>query len=302
MEQTVCVICQQNVTPPVGQPDCCKHKYCFSCLENWVGVNSSCPQDRKWIMKILISSRIGGPIVAEMPIRHISRRFRDYRGWSETFVYDPESIYGYIALNTPYYPFSFSSIYVSISAFYPYPSSRRRLHSTYISRPMLDDEACEGEIHLNNGFGMTELFSTESIGGLEEVGIVDANNTFYHELSSADWFHRLANLLAHIWEELDSNARAYGEIMPCGAQNGEIISNFLWLYIRDVQVLKNITAEVAKTRAVWSPLHEKNIGGALELSKNASPHLLKRVKRQVHLQISPYAFTIKPSKIIGFET
>ncbi|VDL57660.1 unnamed protein product [Hymenolepis diminuta] len=274
MEQLTCAICQEGITLPVGQPDCCEHKYCTSCLEDWVEVNSSCPQDRKPILKILVSEKIGGSVTKEIPVLYISPALSNsYSSLGEAIGYSPESLYDYYGLTIPHYqPSSPRFAFQNRSPYLPRPlfenfDELNRLSSADlqsicsfdfldIAGTKIGINACEDENHSISTFEMLESHCMESIDNLNNIFEADdnideyikniVNSNFYREFSYADWLHRLANLLAHIWEELDNNVNLYGDIISCGAQYGNRLYNLARIYVHAVQLFENFTAKAIK--------------------------------------------------------
>lgn len=47
-----CPICLSFIEKPCI-PDCCSHKFCFSCLKKWKNFKSNCPYCRQKFKKIL---------------------------------------------------------------------------------------------------------------------------------------------------------------------------------------------------------------------------------------------------------
>ncbi|KAM3172338.1 hypothetical protein ACTXT7_014741 [Hymenolepis weldensis] len=101
----------------------------------------------------------------------------------------------------------------------------------------VDVYTCEDENHSTSTFEMMECIAWSRLvvltiylrrmTNIDECIKNIVNSNFYREFSYADWLHRLANLLAHIWEELDNNIKLYGDIVSYEAQYGEHCSAFL---------------------------------------------------------------------------
>ncbi|GIY44150.1 hypothetical protein CDAR_487052 [Caerostris darwini] len=53
-ELKTCAICLDSfMEQDLGYPDCCKHVFCFDCIERWAVIEYSCPIDRKFVNVIV---------------------------------------------------------------------------------------------------------------------------------------------------------------------------------------------------------------------------------------------------------
>lgn len=210
----------------------------------------------------------------QIPVLHISPALSSsFSSLDEATGYSPESLYDYYGLTTPHYQHSTPRFaFQNGSPYLPWPSLENfdELNCPSSADPQsicsfdfldiagtkIDVDACEDENHSTSAFEMMESHCVESIGNLNNIFEADddidecikniVKSNFYREFSYADWLHRLANLLAHIWEELDNNAKLYGDIISYEAQYGNRIYNLARIYVHAVQLFKNFTAKAIK--------------------------------------------------------
>lgn len=62
-ESHQCPICCEPLQTPVAMPESCNHTFCYVCLREWSRVRHECPLDRGSFDLILLSEKIGGPII-----------------------------------------------------------------------------------------------------------------------------------------------------------------------------------------------------------------------------------------------
>nr|CDS25668.1 zinc finger protein [Hymenolepis microstoma] len=49
-----CPICYDEITPPISTTDVCPHRFCYTCLKDWLDLHPSCPLDRKICSRIIV--------------------------------------------------------------------------------------------------------------------------------------------------------------------------------------------------------------------------------------------------------
>ncbi|KAM3176764.1 hypothetical protein ACTXT7_005832 [Hymenolepis weldensis] len=62
-DQMDCSICFDQLRKPLGMPECCKHVFCFDCLNKWTESHNTCPIDRMQFHTIRKKNTVDGPVI-----------------------------------------------------------------------------------------------------------------------------------------------------------------------------------------------------------------------------------------------